>query len=319
MRTTALVGIGIVVFGAGLGAGYAVWGRAALSPAEQPARVSPEPEPAHSLGDVGVRNSAPAAEGDAPSVHPARRKDDPPAALAVFPFHPSEPAPCPACPTAAELCAFRDEAIQTLKEDNARLRVQLLDARDRLRKTGPQRRYLEPTVKGRRSLAAEEDILLLEVPAWKDDIALRDEVRERLALDPGERAELEALYQEFRRDLHFKLRDLLAEMIGDPEAGEYATINSMIQDIVNLSPGGACRERMRAITASLVAGEPLPPISADAPVCEVLILALFTAVDGLDAEVRGTLGDAAADVIWGNTSTFEFGPLSGPDGGVLAP
>lgn len=318
MRTTALVGIGIVVFWAGLGAGYVVWGRAARSPAEQPATASPESEPAKSGGGADLQSSTPAAEGDAPRVNPVRRTD-PPAALTAFVSHPREPEPCPACPSAEELCAFRDEAIQTLKEDNVRLRGHLTDARDRLRKTGPQRRYLEPTVQGRRSLAAEEDILLLEVPAWKDDISLRDEVKERLALDPGERAEMEGLYREFRMDLHFKLRDILVEMIGDPDAGEHATINSMIQDIVNLSPRGACREQMREITKALIAGAPLPPAGADAPVCELLVLALFAAVDSLDAEVRGTLGDAAADVIWGNTSTFEFGPLSGADGSALSP
>ena len=312
MRTAALVGLSILSFCGGLGVGYAVWrGAEGLAPE---GALTAVPRALPSREEV----VAEPLQGRSPS-RPAPGHSFVASVVAPSPAPVDTPCPeCPECPPVPACGAPRDELLQALREDNARLRIRIADARERLRKTGPQRRYLEPTAQGRRRLAAEEDSLLLEVPSWKDDIALPDELGERLSFGAGERAEMEALYREFRRTLHGDLRALLSEMVGDPGAGENATIDSMIHDIIQLSPVEPCREQMRMITEALASGETLPPVG-DGPGCASLILALFAAVDGLDAEVRGTLGDGAAEVLWGNTSTFEFGPLGGTGGAGLAP
>ncbi|MFH1531549.1 MAG: hypothetical protein ABIK09_12545 [Pseudomonadota bacterium] len=318
MRTAAMVGLVFIGIGVGLGAGYALREGADAPPREGPVRSHADPSPTVHQEDVAAPRAAPGPGEDLARAGPAPR-GAPAAGRPAAALPPGEPPPCPVCSPAAACGGPRDELVQALREDNTRLRAKVADARERLRKTGPQRRYLEPSVQGRRRLAAEEDSLLLEIPSWKDDIALRDEVEERLALEPGERDELEALVREFRRTLHRDLQALLSEMTGDPGAGENATIDSMIHDIIQLSPADPCREQMQAITTALVTGAPLPRAAGDGPVCETLILALFAAVDGLDAEIRGTLGEDAAGVIWRNTSTFEYGPLGGDGGGALVP
>ncbi len=315
MRTAAMVGLVFIGIGVGLGAGYTLWGGSEAPTHACPERAAPDSASVSPQGDADVPRAVPAPAEDAARVAPAPRVAPPAGRLAPATVsRPGEPPPCPVCPAAATGGVSRDELVQALREDNARLRASVADAQERLRKTGPQRRYLEPSVQGRRRLAAEEDNLLLEVPSWRDDIALRDEMAERLTLGAGERTEMEELYRDFRRTLHGDLRELLSEMTGDPGAGENATIDSMIHDIIQLSPQDPCREQMRAIAEALVAGTPLTRPDSDAPICEMLILSLFAAVDGLDAEIRGALGDDAAAVLWGNTSSFEFGPLGGEGG-----
>lgn len=312
MRIAELAGVAIISVGVGLAAGYAVWGGAeAPTPSPDPGSAS-EPEspvgPEASRADSGPQAPPTAIPESVPAPAHASR-DEKPAACPD----------CPVCPPPIPEGASRDAYTQALREDNARLRARLDDAQERLRKTGPQRRYLEPTIQGRRRLAAEESNLLLEIPSWKDDIALRNELRNLSNLGPQESAELEALYQEFHRTLYGELRDLFVDMTGDPAAGENATINSMIHDLVELSPQDACRERMALIIGTLAAGGALPTAGEDAPICEVLILSLYAAVDRLDREIRGTMGDDAAEAFWSNTSSFEFGPLYGEDGGGVIP
>ena len=320
MKTSLVVGLCVACVVVGIGAGMWIGAGVGL-----PGPVPSAREGATPPGDLATRGEdrGGSMERECPALLPC----PPCRASAPCPVCPASPppgpgpeaaAPCPACPAEAVLCAGPRAELSGVRERLDTAEAQLAAAKERLTKRGPAGRYDAPTAQGRRRLAAQRDNLLLELPSWGDSFALSDKVAERLALSPGDRAALEQAYQDFQKTLYADLRELLVELTGDPAAGETATLNALVHDILGLSPRPLCRERMLAVTAALAAGTPLPPAAADAPVCEILILSLFDAVDRLDGEIRGSLGPAAAEALWSGTSTFEFANQgTGPDDGPV--
>jgi hypothetical protein len=304
MRTPLAIGLFLFGIALGFGLGWMI----PDSPPEAPADSvvsTPAPEPAPGTAPV-CPPSAPCPDCPPPAPCPAAPAGAaaPGEARACAPC--PAPGPCAECPAKATLCADREDAIRELTRTVRDTEARLAEAQQRLTKRGPAGRYDDPTAQGRRAQAAAQDNLLLEIPSWGDDYALPPKVAEKHQLSPADQAALEEAYQEFQRTLYADLRELLVELTGDPAAGENATLNALVHDILGLSPRPLCRERMLAITAALAAGTSLPPAAADAPACEQAILALYGAVDQLDAAVRDALGDPGAAALWSGTSTFEF-------------
>lgn len=304
MRTPLVIGLFLVGIALGIGLGWMI----PDSTPEVPARADgPDLEPGPPDGPASPCPASPPCPACPVCSAAAARPADvaasaDPGACAPCPA----PSPCAECPEEAAACADREVVIQELTKKIEAVEGDLAAATERLTRRGPAGRYDDPTARGRRRMAAAQDNLLLEIPSWGDDFALPPKVAEKHQLSPAEQAALEAAYQEFQRTLYAELRELLVELTGDPAAGENATLNALVHDILGLSPRPLCRERMLAITAALAAGTPLPPAAADAPACELAILALYGAVDQLDDAVRGELGDPAAAALWSGTSTFEF-------------
>ena len=300
MRTSSTIGLCVGCLAVGIALG--MW----LSPSVpglDTAPICPDPEP-NPDSEVLVGPKASRADSGSetpPTGTPCPACPEPRPCPAC-----DAPAEAPACPTETALCATHRAKLRSLAEKVGEAEARLAEAEERLTKRGPAGRYDDPTVQGRRRMAAARDNLLLEIPSWGDDYALPRKVAEKHVLSAADRAALENAYRGFQRDLYADLRELLVELTGDPAAGESATLNALIHDILGLSPRPLCRERMLAVTSALAAGAPLPRAGTDAPACELLILALYAAVDQVDADVRGELGDDAAAALWSGTSTFEF-------------
>lgn len=148
--------------------------------------------------------------------------------------------------------------------------------------------------------------LLLEFPSWGEDFKLSDQMLEKLNLTDEEQAALEALYREFHGDAFAQLQKMYGELMGDPDAGMDSTINGLVHNIMNLSPKGACRERVLVLLGLLASGQSLPPLSADSLPCEVAVLYLFEAVDKLEGSATQSLGDRGLKALWSGTSSFTF-------------
>jgi len=177
---------------------------------------------------------------------------------------------------------------------------------------GPKGRYKGTTAHDRRVLAAQEKNLLLEFPSWGEELTLPEERVAKFELSSEEKAALEEIYSSFRIDTHEQLRQLYADLVGDPEAGRDSTINALIHNIMGLSPREHCQERILAIIAALSQGLPLPPISDEMAVCERAIVLLYAGVDQLDGAVAEQLGKPAADALWSGSSSFTYSTSSPP-------
>ncbi|MFH1531548.1 MAG: hypothetical protein ABIK09_12540 [Pseudomonadota bacterium] len=300
MRTVLVIGLCLVCLAAGLGGGWWFSRQGAVAPAVSSTARVPSDREAGTAAPSPARPEPPTSTPVSESAPCSVREAPPPCPRA------EAPAPCPACPSETTLCVAPRAAVRDLTKAKAEVEAKLAEAEERLMKRGPAGRYDDPTVQGRRRLAAEQDNLLLEFPSWGDDFALSPKAVEKHGLSAEDQAALEQAYGTFQREIYADLRELLVELTGDPSAGENSTLNALIHDVFDLSPRPLCRERMLVATAALAAGTPLPAPGADAPACELLILSLYEAVDRLDGEIRSSLGDAAAAALWSGTSTFEF-------------
>lgn len=222
------------------------------------------------------------------------------------------PRKCPAvkpasCPSTASVCRSHQEVIgelsSTLEESQKDLEA--------CRVEGPKGRYKGTSAHDRRVLAAQEKNLLLEFPSWGEEVTLPEERGAKFELTAEEKAALEEIYRAFRANTHEQLRQLYADLVGDPEAGRDSTINALIHNIMGLAPREHCQEQILVIIAALSQGQPLPPVSLEMSVCEQAILLLYAGVDQLDDAVTQKLGKPAADALWSGSSSFTYS-TSGP-------
>jgi hypothetical protein len=213
----------------------------------------------------------------------------------------------PSCPPSDVVCKSHQEVIGEMHRTLEELQKDL----EACRVEGPKGRYKGTTAHDRRVLAAQEKNLLLEFPSWGEELTLPEERVAKFELTAEERAALEEIYRSFRVDTHEQLRQLYADLVGDPEAGRDSTINALIHNIMGLSPREHCQERILAIISALAQGQPLPPISDDMAVCEQAIVLLYSGVDQLDGAVAEELGKPAAEALWSGSSSFTYS-TSGP-------
>jgi len=172
--------------------------------------------------------------------------------------------------------------------------------------------YDGTTAQDRRREAANDNHLLLEVPAWGEDFHLSDQAVAEAGLRPGDRTRLEEMYGQFRKSTFAELQKLYGELMGDPNAGVDSTLNALVHNIMELSPKDMCRERTLAVVAALATGAPLAPPGPEAPACEQAMFLMFAAVDQLEQEVAGSLGEQGSKALWSGSSTFTFS-VSGSD------
>jgi len=217
-------------------------------------------------------------------------------------------AACPVCPSQAP-CPGADALCAAARNQAAKLEKELGDLKESLDDSKKRRKhggYEGPTAADRRLQAAKNDELLLELPEWGDDFTLSDDVVAQYGLTAEERARLEQTYREFRDSVYMQLRQILAELVGDPEAGADSTLNAIIHQLMELSPKDVCSEKLVAALALLSVGAPLPEPGPDAPACEVALYILFTAVDQLESQVTSSFGQKGNDALWSGASTFRF-------------
>lgn len=212
------------------------------------------------------------------------------------------------CPTSAVVCRSHQEVIGELHRNLERSQSDL----EACRVEGPKGRYRGTSAHDRRILAAQEKNLLLEFPSWGEELTLPEERVAKFELSADERAALEEIYGAFRLDTHEQLRKLYADLVGDPEAGRDSTINALIHNIMGLAPREDCQERILAIIAALSQGQPMPPFSADMPVCEQAIVLLYAGVDQLDAAVSRQLGESGGKALWSGSSSFTYSTADPP-------
>ena len=221
---------------------------------------------------------------------------------------------CPACPECEACpvsppCPGRTTVCKTYIEMAGELKRKLDKTERELAQTKartPREKYAVATANERRTMAAQDDTLLVELPAWGQELSLDDERVALMGLTPDERARLEEMYREFRTGTFGELQKMYAELIGDPEAGSSSTIGSLVHNIIGLSPHQDCEERMAAMMMVLAAGGSLTPPAADALACERAAYLIFAAVDNLEAEVTGSLGEKAAEALWSGSSSFSY-------------
>ena len=219
--------------------------------------------------------------------------------------HCPECAACPVsppCPTSNTVCKTFIEMAGDLKRKLDKSERELAQTKART----PREKYAVATANDRRVMAAQDDTLLVELPAWGQELSLDDERVALMGLTPDERSRLEALYKEFRTDTFGELQKMYADLIGDPDAGSASTIGSLVHNIIGLSPHEDCEERMAAMMAILASGGTLTPPAADAPACERAAYIVFTAVDNLETEVTGSLGEKAKEALWSGSSSFSY-------------
>lgn len=209
---------------------------------------------------------------------------------------------CPVCPEPNEVCKPHTEQVRELKQEVESLKKQVAKARQLAKGPG----YEGPTSADRRFQAAKDDNLFLDFPAWSDGFELTAATVEKYGLTPEEEELLEQLYKEFTQNLEGKLRELLVELTGDVNAGADSTINALLHNVLQLSPQGACRERMLVTLQLIVARRPLPPPGPDAAACEVAVYFLYMLVDQLEANVLARLGEKGLKALWSGTSSFTF-------------
>lgn len=209
---------------------------------------------------------------------------------------------CPSCPPPEVVCR---EYVARLNDLTRRL-SEAEEIASKRGRANPREIYPAPTAAERRAMAALDDNLMLEMPTLGEDLMLSDQQAVKFKLTPEERQQLEQMYREFHKSLFDDLRRIYAEMVGDPDAGADATLAALIHNIINLAPRQSCRESMLTLVAALASGEPLPPVSPDASQCELVARLVFSAVDRLEAEVRGSLDQKGLDALWAGTSSFNF-------------
>jgi|GEM_PF-6508314 len=236
--------------------------------------------------------------------------DDRPGRPRVAPRPPACPA-CPTCPSEAEV-ARCERTVASLRE---RLRRAADASADAAAKAEAARRgpgYDAPTAAGRRTQAAQNGTLLIEFPDWNDRLTLRDGVAAQTGLDAPHQQELEELYAATNARLRESLRQLYADLVGDPQAGGASTLNALLHDVMSLSPQEACRQKLPALLQALADEAPLPAPGPDPLPCEVAVRLIFTAVDEQDEQAREVGGDPAAKALWSGSSAFEYGPPRKP-------
>jgi hypothetical protein len=214
----------------------------------------------------------------------------------------------PSCPPSAIVCKSHQEVIGEMHRTLEELQEDL----EACRVEGPKGRYKGTNAHDRRVLAAQEKNLLLEFPSWGEELTLPEERVAKFELTAEEKVALEEIYRSFRVDTHEHLRQLYADLVGDPEAGRDSTINALIHNIMGLSPREHCQERILAILNALSQGQPLPPISDEMAVCERAIVLLYAGVDQLDGAVAEQLGKPAAEALWSGSSSFTYSTSAGP-------
>ncbi len=214
----------------------------------------------------------------------------------------------PSCPTSAVICRAHQDVIGELHRSLDEVQGDL----EACRVEGPKGRYKGASASDRRVLAAQEKNLLLEFPSWGEELTLPEERVAEFQLSAEEKASLEEIYGAFRLDTHEQLRQIYAELVGDPEAGRDSTINALIHNIMGLAPREDCQERILAILAALSQGQPLPPFSSDMPVCEQAIVLLYAGVDQLDVAVSRQLGEPGKKALWSGSSSFTYSTAGSP-------
>jgi hypothetical protein len=299
----------LVAMGLGGLVGYLVAG--ATRPETTP-RMCPEP----SSTDVAHDPANPSQSG--PEIGDA---EDPLAG--EFPASACQaPSPCPSCPPpvscptcperrcppAETVCSSHTRIIAELRRSVEAFQGDL----DACRTDGPKGRYKGTTAHDRRVLAAQDKSLLLEFPSWGEELSLPPERVEKFGLAPEEEQALEEIYRKFHTGTHEGLRQLYAELVGDPDAGQDSTINALIHNIMGLSPREHCQERILEILSILSSGGGLPGLTPESSACEQAIWMLFVGVDALDQEVSEKLGKVALDALWSGTSSFTYSTASSP-------
>lgn len=222
-----------------------------------------------------------------------------------------QPLPAPACPAAlpAPVCPPAEQLCAPLVASANAASAKLKELEDELRSKSAERPghpYDGATAADRRTAAAGDDHLLIEMPNWGDDYALSDKTAEELGLTPEQRAYIEHMYRSYRESLQLQLQKMYADLVGDPNAGADSTLNALVHDLMGLSPHDLCAERILGILAALSSGAALPAPAADAPACELAVLLLFSSVDQLEADMRAALGETGLKALWSGTSTFNF-------------
>jgi hypothetical protein len=202
----------------------------------------------------------------------------------------------------ARACAPQDKRIAELEAQVERG----AKAREHDRE-GPRDRYDGVTAAERRAQAAQQGNLRLEFPDWREEAAVRPEAVDKYGLTPGEKSTIEQLYQQFVTALRGDLLAIYGDMMGDPDAGQGLMLNSLIHEIVRLSPQEPCSQRRTALLAVMAQGQPLPPPPAEVLPCEAAMRAIFARVDALEQAVLAALGERGRGALWSGSSVMEFG------------
>ena len=282
-----------------------------------PAGEAPSPAPARTGAAAPVENAPEIPAPKSVERPPEESAAPQPASPAAEPrsckcpeCRECEPAPaCPACPGVEATCAPQIRRARQLEQQLAKAAGELKELEE---KSMNHQRYDGATAKERRMEAANDNNLLLEVPAWGEDLQLPDRVVQEVGLGPNDRERLEEMYGQFRKSTFADLQKLYGELMGDPDAGVDSTLSALVHNIMELSPKDMCRERTLAVVAALATGAPLVPPGPDAPACEQAMYLMFVAVDQLEQEAAGTLGEAGSKALWSGSSTFSFS-VSGND------
>lgn len=209
------------------------------------------------------------------------------------------------CPESrpAIVCSSHETQIRQLKEKLQGVEEELVHEREKTRK---RHGYPGLTASDRRLAAAKDDHLMLELPWWGEELTMKDEWALKAGIGPEDRQRLDGMYGEYRQTLFQELQKILADLMGDPDAGTDSTVSSLLHDIMELSPSDACRGRMAMMVHAMVQGNPLAVPGPEAPPCELAAYLVFTMVDGMEQEVEGSMGSGAKEALWSGSSSFSF-------------
>ena len=296
----------------GLAAGYYLRPGVTDQPVEAPV-PAPVPAPARSVVEAAP-DAAPKSPDPKSAIQPSTSlpSPGPNKCPECKPCEQCKPAPvCPASPSVEAACAPQIRKARQLEQQLAKATGELRELEE---KAMSQRRYDGTTAQARRVEAANDNNLLLEVPAWGEEFYLPEHVVAETGLRPKERERLEEMYGQFRKSTFAELQKLYGELMGDPNAGVDSTLNALVHNIMELSPKDMCRERTLAVVAALATGAPLAPPGPDAPACEQAMYLMFVAVDHLEQEVAGSLGEQGSKALWSGSSTFSFSVSAGGPG-----
>jgi len=181
------------------------------------------------------------------------------------------------------------------------------DARAPKGEGNARNRYNGASAAERRVQAAQKGNMLLEFPDWRDDATLSKGLLEKYGVTNDERVSVESSYQQFSDGLRGDLQALYGDIMGDSNAGQGLALNSLIHEILRLSPQDACKNRMASMLSNLSQNQPLPPPPSDPLACEAAARTVFARVDALEQEILAALGDRGRDILWSGSSSMEFG------------